>query len=122
MRLRLRSVLFMACWMAVITLSAATAAAQLAAPNQSGVAMGHLHYRVRDVEANKRFWSALGGRPLKIGETEALRFPDVFVFLTRGESSGGTEGSVVNHVAFRVPSLAAVEAAGLTVQRLEGFP
>ena len=84
--------------------------------------MGHLHYRVRDIEANKRFWSALGGRPIKIGDTEAMRFPDVLVLLTRGESGGGTEGSVVNHVAFRVPSLATVEAAGLTVQRLAGFP
>src|SRR5688572_22767065 len=88
---------------AVIGFSAAPAAAQLAAPNKAGVAMGHLHYRVRDIEANKRFWSALGGRPVKIGDTEAMRFPDVFVLLTRGESTGGTEGSVLNHVAFRVP-------------------
>ncbi len=35
---------------------------------------------------------------------------------------GGTEGSVVNHVAFRVPSFAPVEAAGLTVARLPQFP
>ena len=39
-----------------------------------------------------------------------------------GESTGGTEGSVVNHVAFRVPSLTQVEAAGLKVARLNGFP
>ena len=84
--------------------------------------MGHLHYHVRDVEANKRFWSALGGRPSRIGDTDVMRFPDVLVFLTRGESSGGTEGSVVNHVAFRVPSLATVEAAGLKVQPTAGFP
>jgi catechol 2,3-dioxygenase-like lactoylglutathione lyase family enzyme len=105
-----------------IALYADPASAQLAAPNKAGVAMGHLHYRVRDIEANKRFWSALGGQAIKVGDTEAMRFPDVFVFLTRGESNGGTEGSVVNHVAFRVPSLATVEAAGLTVQRLAGFP
>ena len=36
-------------------------AAQLAAANAAGVAMGHLHYRVRDVEANRKFWIALGG-------------------------------------------------------------
>lgn len=84
--------------------------------------MGHLHYRVRDVEANKKFWITLGGTPIEIAGATVLRFPDVFVFLEQGESSGGTEGSVVNHVAFRVPTLAAVEAAGLTVQRLAGFP
>jgi catechol 2,3-dioxygenase-like lactoylglutathione lyase family enzyme len=95
---------------------------QLAQPNAGGVAMGHLHYRVKDVEANKRFWVALGGQSLKIGNTEVVKFPGVLVFLTAGESSGGTEGSVVNHVAFRVPKLAAVEAAGLRVTPVAGFP
>jgi catechol 2,3-dioxygenase-like lactoylglutathione lyase family enzyme len=83
--------------------------------------MGHLHYRVRDVEANKKFWMALGGRPLTVDSIEALRLPDVLVLLERGDSTGGTEGSVVNHVAFRVATLAAVEAAGLKVARLAGF-
>jgi len=96
--------------------------AQLSEPNASGVAMGHLHYHVRDIEANKRFWVALGGRSLRIGGMEAIKFPGVFVFLTAGESSGGAEGSSVNHVAFRVPSLSAVSAAGLPVQPVAGFP
>jgi catechol 2,3-dioxygenase-like lactoylglutathione lyase family enzyme len=100
----------------------------LAAPNATGVSMGHLHYRVRDVAANRRFWMALGGRPVT-GATrfaapgrEILRFQDVLVVLDPGESTGGTEGSVVNHVAFRVPSLAPIEAAGLMPARLAQFP
>src|SRR3970040_743875 len=84
--------------------------AQLAAPNRTGVAMGHLHYRVRDVEANARFWVALGGTPIKVGDTDAVKFPGVLVLLGEGESSGGSDGSVVNHVAFRVLSLAEIEA------------
>ena len=84
--------------------------------------MGHLHYRVKDVEANKRFWITLGGKSLKIDGTEVIKFPGVLVFLTAGNSSGGTEGSVVNHVAFRVPRLSAVEAAGLRVEPVAGFP
>ena len=84
--------------------------------------MGHLHYHVRDVEANKRFWVTLGGHSLQIGAEEVIRLSGVFVFLTRGESSGGAEGSSVNHVAFRVPSLAAVAAAGLRVEPVAGFP
>jgi catechol 2,3-dioxygenase-like lactoylglutathione lyase family enzyme len=112
--------------------------AQTAAPNASGVAMGHLHYKVRDVEANKRFWIALGGQAVRsvrlqpdqnprsvrpqADQDVVLKFQDVLVFLTPGESSGGTEGSVVNHVAFRVPSFATVEAAGLAVARLAQFP
>jgi catechol 2,3-dioxygenase-like lactoylglutathione lyase family enzyme len=98
------------------------ALAQLAAPNKAGVAMGHLHYHVRDVEANKRFWVALGGQAIRVGEADVIKFPDVLVFLTRAESSGGTEGSVLNHVAFRVRTLRAVEAAGLKVQPTAGFP
>jgi len=84
--------------------------------------MGHLHYVVKDVEANKRFWIALGGTPIDRGGDVLVRFPDVLVTLTKGESTGGTEGSVVNHVAFRVQQLSTVEAAGLKVARLANFP
>ncbi len=103
-------------------------AAQLAAANAAGVAMGHLHYRVRDVEANRKFWIALGGEEIRGGHLQVaqadaiLKFQDVLVVLEQGDSPGGTEGSVLNHVAFRVPSLTAVEAAGLKVARLNGFP
>ena len=105
--------------------------AQLAAPNASGVAMGHLHYRVRDVEANKKFWVALGGEEVRgqasgqaptIRESVVLKFQDTLVVLERGDSTGGTDSSSVNHVAFRVPELATVETAGLKVARLNGFP
>ena len=95
---------------------------QLSPPNNSGVAMGHLHYYVRDVEANKKFWIALGGTPAKVGATEVLRFPDVLVFLSPSQPVGGTEGSVVNHVAFRVQSLAKLEAAGMKVEYNKEFP
>lgn len=94
--------------------------AQLSAPNEMGVSMGHLHYVVRDVEANRKFWIELGATPVKVGEREVLKFPDVLIYLRSGESSGGTEGSVVNHVAFRVTSGAEtfpkLEAAGVKVK------
>jgi len=95
--------------------------AQLSSPNASGVAMGHLHYKVRDVEANKKFWVELGGKPSKLGTTEVVKFPDVLVFLEQGNPSTGSNGSVVNHVAFRVQSLEKVEAAGFKVERLAGY-
>src|SRR5688572_3475455 len=57
------------------------------------------------------------------GQTPAvIKFQDVLVFLEQGDSTGGTDGSIVNHVAFRVPELTSVEAAGLKVARLNGFP
>ena len=109
---------------------APTRGPSLAAPNAAGVSMGHLHYRVRDVAANQKFWIALGGQPVALTPSSRfaapgrviLRFQDVLVVLDQGDTTGGTEGSVVNHVAFRIPSLAPVEAAGLTAARLAQFP
>jgi catechol 2,3-dioxygenase-like lactoylglutathione lyase family enzyme len=94
---------------------------QVSAANPAGVAMGHLHYHVQDVVAHLRFWATLGGVPMKLGALDVVKFPEVLVVLTEGASSGGTEGSVVNHVAFRVQSLAEIERAGLKVERLEQF-
>src|SRR6185295_2705855 len=110
-------------WIPVLLLiCAVTLSAQLSPPNNFGVAMGHLHYTVKDVDANKKFWMALGGKPLRFGTTEVLKFPDTLVFLSRGESSAGTEGSVVNHVAFRIQSLAKLESAGMKVKYNRDYP
>jgi catechol 2,3-dioxygenase-like lactoylglutathione lyase family enzyme len=92
--------------------AATTATAQLSPPNGAGVAMGHLHYYVRDVAANQRFWESLGGEAGTFGQSVVVTFPDVLVFLSEGEPEGGTEGSIVNHMAFRVQSLATVVDAG----------
>ena len=102
--------------------AAVPASAQLAAPNSAGVSMGHLHYRVRDVNANVAFWTGLGGTAVRVGSDQAVRFADVFVVLSPGNYSGLSEAAVVNHVAFRVPSFATLEKAGITVARLAGFP
>ncbi len=96
------------------------ALAQLSPPNGLGVTMGHLHYTVHDVEANRKFWVSLGATPeKKIGSNEVLMLPGVIIMLNQGNTSGGTEGSVVNHVGFRVPSvaqfMARMNAAGYKV-------
>jgi catechol 2,3-dioxygenase-like lactoylglutathione lyase family enzyme len=113
---------FITCVVTLTLLLPVAAWAQLSPPNAAGVAMGHLHYHVRNVQTNRQFWITLGGSPVRVDGTEAIQFAGVLVFLTQGESGGGTEGSMVNHVAFRVPSLAKVEAAGLKVQPTAGFP
>src|ERR1041384_6679940 len=105
-----------------LLICAAALSAQLSRPNTVGVAMGHLHYTVKDVESNRKFWMALGGKPLRFGTTEVLKFPDTLVFLSPGESSAGTEGSVVNHVAFRIQSLAKLEAAEMKVEYNREYP
>src|ERR1700676_3084862 len=87
----------------------APAEAQLAAPNEAGVAMGHVHLNVRDVEAEKNFWIAVGGTPLKVGPYVDMKFPGVLIVLGLRQPAdpptGGSEGSVVNHIGFRVPNV-----------------
>jgi len=80
--------------------------------------MGHLHFHVRDVEANRRFWVALGAVQARgLATALVVRFPGLLIVLSQGEPSGATAGSVVNHVALRVKTFAQIEAAGLKVER-----
>ncbi len=96
--------------------------AQIAPPNAAGVSMGHLHYIVDDVAANRDFWVALGGVDTSSPIGEIVRFPNALVVISEGESSGGTEGSVLNHVAFRVESLAALEERGFELHYNDQYP
>ena len=97
--------------------AAGTALAQLPQPNEAGVAMGHLHLLVRDVDAHKKFWAEVMGATLvKLGPMDVAKFPDVLVMFRKGEAAGGTKGSVVNHLGFRVRDIKAacerMKAAG----------
>ena len=97
------------------------ARAQLAAPNDAGVSMGHLHFNVQDVDAAKKFWIAFGGTSAsKLGANEVVKFPGVLVLIRKVDPSGGTVGSVVNHIGFFVPNVQAAvpkwKAAGLHVE------
>ena len=102
---------------------------QLAAPNAAGVSMGHLHLAVSDVESSKKFWVALGATAAKSGPLEGVILPAALILLGKDEPSGGTAGSVVNHVGFTVPNVAQAmakwRAAGLKMEpgrdALQGF-
>jgi catechol 2,3-dioxygenase-like lactoylglutathione lyase family enzyme len=90
----------------LILILAPFALAQLPAPNAAGVAMGHLHLNVKDVEAAKSFFvDQLGATSVKLGSSEVMKFPGALVFLRKAEPTGGTEGSVVNHIGFLVRDL-----------------
>src|SRR5579872_1840430 len=67
--------------------------AQLAAPNEAGVSMGHVHLFVQDVDAAKKFWIAVGGTSFKFGPNEGAKFPGVLILMRKGEPSGGTVGT-----------------------------
>ena len=107
-------------WLAS-TLAAGTAVAQPSPFNDAGVTMGHWHIASRDVQANKKIFVAMGGTPITTGTNESVIFPGVRVNLTLGDGpgSGGSVGSVVNHVGFIVNNVqqqvAKWKAAGVTV-------
>jgi len=117
----------MKCYVALFTLAvllAAPASAQLVAPNEAGVTMGHVHLAVTDVDAQKQFWiSMMGGTLVKNGPLELIQFPGVFIMLRKAEPSAPPAGSVVNHFGFVVKdmpgSLAKWKAAGLKIDPTE---
>jgi len=94
--------------------------AQLAAPNDVGVSMGHVHFIVQDVEAAKKFWTAMGGIPGKLGPNDVFKFPGVLILVRKGDATAPSVGSVVGHIGFHVPdttaALARWKAAGLDTE------
>ena len=105
-----------------VLLVATAAQAQIAPANAAGVAMGHLQVQVPDVEASAAFWVRLGGTRVTVNGSPAVKFPGVLILPVRGTPSGLSDGSVMNHIAFRLPSFAPLEAAGFALERSPGFP
>lgn len=92
-------------------LAAGPVSAQLPAPNEAGVAMGHLHLLVSDIATHRKLWvDGLGAKPAMLGPMEVLLLPDVVVILRKGEPTGGSEGTTVNHLGFLVRDREATEA------------
>jgi catechol 2,3-dioxygenase-like lactoylglutathione lyase family enzyme len=97
------------------------ASAQLVAARGAAVAYGHHHVNASDLDAHERFWvDGLGGTRVQVGASSAhaVAFPNVIVLLAGREPTGGTKGTVVNHVGFETRD---IDAA---VERLRegGFP
>jgi catechol 2,3-dioxygenase-like lactoylglutathione lyase family enzyme len=80
-------------------------AGQLAAPNAAGVSAGHIHLYVSDVAAQQKFWTVMGGVPVANQRLEMIQFPGIMILLRRGETKGGTVGSIVNHFGFAFKDL-----------------
>jgi catechol 2,3-dioxygenase-like lactoylglutathione lyase family enzyme len=94
--------------------------AQIAAPNSMGVGMGHLHLNARDADAQTRFWTVIvGARPAKLGDVDVLELPGAIIFINKKAPSGGSDGSVINHVGLKVRdlkgTLAKAEAAKIKI-------
>jgi len=97
-------------WAAGAALAAlsGTAAAELtntAAP----VIVGHYHLNVTSVAEHKRFWvDTLGGKAVKIGNVDAIEFPDVYLLLHEQKPTGPTRGTTLDHIGFAVPDVPAL--------------
>jgi hypothetical protein len=70
------------------------------------IRVGHYHLNVTSVDDHKKFWvDTLGGTPMKVGATEAVRFGDVLVLLRQQRPSGPTRGTTFDHIGLAVPSV-----------------
>lgn len=86
---------------AALALVASPAGAQLAAPNKEGVTMGHIHLFVKDVEAQKKFWTTtMGGTVVQNGPLMLVQFPGVYIMLRQADPTGPPAGSIVDHFGF----------------------
>ena len=105
--------------------------AQLAPPNDVGVAMGHVHLNVRDVEQHRQIWiDHFDAVPLEREGLIGVKIPGMILLFRQQEPTGPSEGSVVDHFGLKVRSRAEIvdrwRAAGMEVGReftgAAGFP
>ena len=122
----------------ILCLAAIPAIAQTRPFNAAGVTAGHEHLAGTDAAAHNAFWTALGAVPAQLGTgTQILKLPGVFIMFQNAGGRGGrggnapaagaapaappaapgpSEGSSVEHLAFKVKSLkdtlAKLDAAG----------
>src|SRR5688572_11062074 len=72
------------------------------------VIVGHYHLNVTSVADHKRFWvDTLGGKAVKIGNVDAVEFPDVYLLLHEAKPTGPTRGTTFDHIGFAVPDVPA---------------
>jgi Glyoxalase/Bleomycin resistance protein/Dioxygenase superfamily len=90
--------------------------AQLPAPNAAGVSAGHDIMIVKDLDGANRFWNALGAEPAQLAQLKLIKLPGVLYLMRKGDNKGGTEGSSVEYVGYKVKNLkdtlAKMDAAG----------
>ena len=105
--------------------------AQLAAPNEAGVSMGHVHLNVNDVDAHKKFWTEqFAAVPLKKDGLQGVKIPGMLILFRKQAPTGPSEGTMMDHFGLKVHNTAeavkSCRTAGYEIQRefkgSEGFP
>ena len=102
--------------LSALCLGALPMLAQLPAPNAAGASAGHDIMIVKDLDGANKFWNALGAEPGQLGTLKLIKFPGVLYLMRKGDNKGGTEGSSVEYVGYKVKNLketlAKMDAAG----------
>ena len=71
-----------------------------------GVTMGHVHYTVKDIEAQKHFWTdAFHAVEVHNGALSLIQMPGTYIMFRQGDITGPQEGATVEHVSFTVKNL-----------------
>jgi len=97
------------------------AGAQLAPPDNSGMTYGHVHLNVSDRELHNELWvEHFGGEFFERGSLTGVKYPGVILLFTEREPTGGSQGTVLDHLGFKVremqPILDRWREAGYEVQ------
>jgi catechol 2,3-dioxygenase-like lactoylglutathione lyase family enzyme len=69
------------------------------------IAYDHTSLTASNLDPHLRFWTALGGRRSgsAAATTAVFEFAGTWVAVQTGSTSGGTVGSILNHICFQVP-------------------
>ena len=80
-------------------------------PNDLGVKLGHVHLTVKNIDAQRRFWTeVMGGTLIKNGSLPMIQFPGIYILLQEGAATGPPAGSVVDHFGFVLKDIQAARA------------
>jgi catechol 2,3-dioxygenase-like lactoylglutathione lyase family enzyme len=69
---------------------------------------------VPDVEKTQKVWAdLLGGQTMAAGPLQLVKFPGIFIILTKNANPSGGTGSVVDHIGFEVKDYPALRAKAM---------
>jgi catechol 2,3-dioxygenase-like lactoylglutathione lyase family enzyme len=102
-------------WLVILTFAVSVTAASRASAQLSDqtapVIIGSYQLNVTSVAEHQRFWiDTLGGKATKIGNVDAVEFPDVYLLLHVQPPTGPTRGTTFDHIGFAVPDVPALTA------------
>lgn len=107
---------FLSLFLSILYLSS-LANAQLASPDESGLAYGHVHLNVPDIEEHINIWiEHFDGERISIGSTSAVKFPNFILMFDEQTPSLSSVKTVMHHFGFKLRNMARFidkwEAAG----------